>query len=104
MNKMEDYDFDSLFCMMIVSDLEDYIDKVPMSYMKYAQVHFMIEKLKDTYMDEDRKPTPDLYFEEAQESIFDFLKHGDADHQLWLRKAIRNWFEGKEKPPVEGQE
>jgi hypothetical protein len=55
-------------------------------------------------MNEDRKVTPDLFFEEAQESIFDFLKHGDDKHQRWLRLAIRHWFEGKEKPPVRGEE
>lgn len=55
-------------------------------------------------MNEDREVTPDLYFEEAQESIFEFLKHGDAEHQHWLRKAIRYWFEGREQPPVEGEE
>lgn len=36
----------------------------------------------------------------SAEALFDAIKHGDAEHQAWLREAIRNHFDGKPIPPV----
>ena len=33
-------------------------------------------------------------------SLWEFLKHGDEDHQMWLYEAIEAWSEGLQRPPV----
>ena len=32
-------------------------------------------------------------------ALWEFLKHGDQGHQLWLLDAIEAFFDRQEKPP-----
>lgn len=32
-------------------------------------------------------------------ALWDFLKHGDTDHELWLLDAIEAFFEHRQRPP-----
>ena len=34
--------------------------------------------------------------------LFNALKHGDADHQRWLKMALYDYFAGREITPVFG--
>lgn len=31
-------------------------------------------------------------------ALFEFLRHGDENHQAWLREAIDAFFDGRERP------
>lgn len=31
--------------------------------------------------------------------LWEFLKHGDEDHQMWLLDALEAWRMGWERPP-----
>ena len=35
-------------------------------------------------------------------ALFNAIKHGDAEHQAWLKQALENYFEGLPMPPVQG--
>lgn len=34
--------------------------------------------------------------------LFDFLRHGDDEHQGWLKEAIEAFFHHRPRPPVRG--
>ncbi len=31
-------------------------------------------------------------------SLWEFIKHGNMDHQMWLYEAIEAWAQGLERP------
>ena len=37
-----------------------------------------------------------------KEGLYNALKHGDEEHQKWLKEAIDAYYEGKEIPYVQG--
>jgi len=39
---------------------------------------------------------------EAVDTLFDAIKHGDQDHQDWLKEAIECHFSGRPIPPPRG--
>ena len=36
------------------------------------------------------------------DALFNAIKHGDAEHQAWLKQALENHFKGLPMPPVQG--
>lgn len=40
--------------------------------------------------------------ESGPDALFEAIKHGDADHQRWLRDALTAWFAGKPVPAPYG--
>lgn len=35
---------------------------------------------------------------DIEDDLYDFLKHGDREHRVWLRKALEAFFNGKPRP------
>jgi hypothetical protein len=64
----------------------------------YVFKHETPEYKRATAKNLRQKHEKNISFEEEQESLFEFLAHGDTEHRGWLREAIRAWYEGKERP------
>jgi hypothetical protein len=36
---------------------------------------------------------------DLSERLFQYLRHGDANHEAWLKGALNCYFDGKPRPP-----
>lgn len=57
--------------------------------------------MRDTYktaMDVQTFRTLATYY--MIDQLYEYIKHGDEDHQAWLKEALTAFFEGKECPPA----
>lgn len=42
----------------------------------------------------------EMSFGKIEDELFNFLKHGSEEHQVWLKKSIDAFFKGNPRPDL----